>query len=141
MAINTQAWSKASFRVVSASLTAADISNRLGLAATRAHEAGERVSSTSGSPVHREAGWFLESGLDDREPMDRHLVALLDQLEPRVDRLRDLASECRMDLFCGFSSESGQGGFILSPGLLERLARIPGEGLVLDLYPPEKGHR
>jgi hypothetical protein len=41
-----------------------------------------------------------------------------------------------MEFFAGFSSLSGQGGLTLPPGLLMRLARIPGGGLDLDLYPP-----
>jgi hypothetical protein len=129
-------WSKASFRVFSSSLTAAEITTRLELTPTRSHEAGDPVSLRRlNAPVRHKAGWLLESGLNASEPMDRHLSALLEQLEPKLDRLQALASACRMDFFCGFSSRTGQGGFTLEPELLARLALIPGLGLDLDLYP------
>ena len=78
----------------------------------------------------------MDSGVPDSEPIAVHLHALLEMLEPKLDRLRELASRCSMDVFCGFSSESGQGGFTLDPDLLIRLGEIPGGGLNLDLYPP-----
>jgi hypothetical protein len=130
-------WCRATFRIFSEALTSGEITVRLGVSPTGAYEAGDPVSSRSPDHIRREAGWFLESGIDDTEPMHRHLAALLTRLEPAIDRLRELAPECRlMDFFCGFSSSTGQGGFELEPELLERLTRIPGQGLKLDLYSP-----
>jgi hypothetical protein len=130
-------WSAASFRIASQSLTTAEIGARLGLAATRTHERGERMSPRNPrSAIRKEAVWLLESGLNEDEPLDRHLGALLELLESRSDELAELARECSMDFFAGFSSGNGQGGFALDRDLLARLARIPGDGLVLDLYPP-----
>ncbi|MGH2554891.1 MAG: DUF4279 domain-containing protein [Actinomycetota bacterium] len=65
-------WSKASFPIFSSSLTAAEITRLLAIKPTRSHEAGEVVSSRRKSPVRTEAAWLLESGVDDRESMDRH---------------------------------------------------------------------
>jgi len=45
-------------------------------------------------------------------------------------------AEAVLHFWCGFSSGNGQGGFSISPGLLQRLARL-GVEVVLDLYPPE----
>jgi hypothetical protein len=79
--------------------------------------------------------WALNSPLSDQNGMADHLRFLLDLLEPKMDALKKLFEECKIDLFCGFSSGSGQGGFELDPVTLSRLAKlcIP---LVLDLYPP-----
>lgn len=129
-------WSKAGFRVFSAVLTSAEIAQRLDLQPTRAHEAGDPVSSRRAEPLRKESVWILESGVPDTEAMAVHLARLLELLEPRVDRLAALASLCGMDFFCGYASASGQGGFILGGDLLTRLGRIPGGGLQLDLYPP-----
>ena len=81
--------------------------------------------------VHVIATFYAEVGKEGEMES-----VLLEMLEPKLDRLRELASRCSMDVFCGFSSESGQGGFTLDPDLLIRLGEIPGGGLNLDLYPP-----
>jgi hypothetical protein len=130
-------WSRAGFRIGSESLTAAEIGARLGLSATWTRERGERINPENPqSRIRKEALWGLKSGLSTDEPLDRHLGALLERLEPRSDELAGLARECWMDFFAGFASLGGQGGFTLDRELLARLARIPGNGLDLDLYPP-----
>lgn len=79
--------------------------------------------------------WVLQSSLPQDRGMEEHLAVLLEFAESRADALRALLPDCRMDIFCGFSSGSGQGGFSLSPQLLRRLADLP-LTLGLDLYPP-----
>jgi hypothetical protein len=79
--------------------------------------------------------WFLESPLGENRNLNDHLAWLLDQLEPKIPVLNTLSQSHRVDLFCGFSSGSGQGGFVLDSSTLARLGRL-GVPLVLDLYPP-----
>jgi hypothetical protein len=68
-------------------------------------------------------------------PLAEHLIWLLDQLEPKVNSIKSIADEWKARIFCGFSSENGQGGVTLDPRLLRRLANL-GIPFVLDLYPP-----
>jgi hypothetical protein len=63
-----------------------------------------------------------------------HLKWLLDAIEPKHEALASLAGSCQIDLFCGFSSGSGQGGFVLDGPTLARLGKF-GVPLILDLYP------
>ena len=51
--------------------------------------------------------------------------------------LQSLSLDCIIDIVCGLSSGSGQGGFVVAHDVLRRLgeARID---LVLNLYPPER---
>jgi hypothetical protein len=79
--------------------------------------------------------WFLESPLGENRGLSDHLAWLLDHLEPKIPVLSALSQSHRVDLFCGFSSGSGQGGFVLDTSILARLGRL-GVPLVLDLYPP-----
>jgi hypothetical protein len=65
-----------------------------------------------------------------------HLKWLLNLLEPKAGIIKGIADRFCVDLFCGFSSESGQGGFTLDAQILQRIARI-GIAFSLDLYPPE----
>jgi hypothetical protein len=88
-----------------------------------------------GRGVWRESAWILSSPLDKHENLVEHLKWLLDRLEPKADEVRALCAKYRVDIFCGFSSGSGQGGFILDPETLARLAKL-GIPLGLDLYPP-----
>jgi hypothetical protein len=60
---------------------------------------------------------------------------ILDRLEPRLDALRTLSAKYRVDLFGGFSSGSGQGGFTLDSTTLARIAKL-GVPLIVHLYPP-----
>jgi hypothetical protein len=73
----------------------------------------------------------LDAGGDPAE----HLNWLLDVLEPKSSLIKTLSKDYQVDLFCGFSSASGQGGFKLDATMLRRLGDL-GIPLVLDLYPP-----
>jgi hypothetical protein len=75
------------------------------------------------------------SPLTDQSDIADHIRYFLDLLEPKVHALEVLTANCKIDLFCGYSSGNGQGGFVLDPHTLSRLAalKIP---VVFDLYPP-----
>jgi hypothetical protein len=90
---------------------------------------------SGGSGVWRESAWILSSPLDKSENLAKHLKWLLDRLEPKAVAVRALWEKYRVDIFCGFSSGSGQGGFALYPETLARLAKL-GIPVGFDLYPP-----
>ena len=58
----------------------------------------------------------------------------LDGFAPALTTNRD---ELDADVFCGFSSTSGQGGFCLDPNLMARLVAL-NLPLTLDLYAPKR---
>lgn len=115
-------WHSASLRIVSLTMSPAEITKTLGIEPTRAYAIGTPVK------------WILESGLDESEPLNLHINKLLLLIESKVERFKELISVCDIEIFCGFSSENGQGGFVLDAELLKRLNIIPLD-LVLDLYP------
>ena len=73
--------------------------------------------------------------MSDDHNLTDHLKWLLDRLEPRLDVIRTLPAEYQVDLFCGFSSGSGQGGFTLDSTTLARIAKL-GVPLNVDLHLP-----
>jgi methyl coenzyme M reductase subunit D len=77
--------------------------------------------------------WCLESGLDESCSVDKHIQALLSQLEGKADAINQLAEVCEMDIFCGYSSTTGQGGFVLDSKTLKDLTKFPLD-LTIDLY-------
>ncbi|MGB7158009.1 MAG: DUF4279 domain-containing protein [Tepidisphaeraceae bacterium] len=127
-------WSRATFRISSNELSPEAMGDALGLRPTASHRKGELVSKRSAG-VRKEHCIRIESALPTSDPLERHLAALCDLLEPVAPKLAGIAHDCEYDIFCGFSSGNGQGGFTLSPELLNRLAALKVE-LVVDLYPP-----
>jgi hypothetical protein len=127
-------WSRASLRIFGESLDPDESGSALGLTASRTHLKGELLSPAQ-KTLRRESGWLLQSPLSKRGNLVEHLTWLLDAIEPKRDVVRQLSSKYRIDLFCGFASVNGQGGFTLDILTLTRLAEL-GVPLVLDLYPP-----
>jgi len=128
-------WSRASFRITGDTLDPKEISSCLELEASLSGVKGELVRS--GFPaVRRTSVWVLRCPLDKSAPMEEHLKWLLNLLEPKAGIIKGIADHFCVDLFCGFSSENGQGGFSLDARLLQRIASL-GIAVSLDLYPPE----
>jgi hypothetical protein len=129
-------WSSAAFCAHSDTLPPEQMEVIIGLPPTRSHRIGEPRSKRTYRGVHDRHYYSVQSKISDSEPLEKHIEEILSMLEPRIDRVKHLASEASLCLFCGFSSGNGQGGFVLSPSLLSRLAQL-GLEVVLDLYPPE----
>lgn len=103
--------------------------------ASQSHSKGDRSPS---GVVFRHAMWSLKSPLPKSESLERHLEWLLDQLEPKSAEIKLISQIYKVDLFCGFCSANGQGGFVLDGALLTRLAKL-GVPVGLDLFPPGLG--
>ncbi len=129
-------WAAASLRVFSPALTPDELAAELGVQPDRSYRGGDRVSTRSQLPTVRSTNAvFFGSGLASGRPLEEHLEAVLTVAEGCVAGLRGLAGRAEADVFCGFSSGNGQGGFTLSPALLARLAAL-GLDVGFDLYPP-----
>jgi hypothetical protein len=128
-------WNRASFRIAGDTLDPKEISSCLEIEASLSGVKGELVRS--GLPaVRRTSVWVLRCPLEKSAPMEEHLKWLLNLLEPKAGIIKGIADRFFVDLFCGFSSENGQGGFSLDARLLQRVAHL-GVALSLDLYPPQ----
>jgi Domain of unknown function (DUF4279) len=127
-------WSAASLRIFSAVLTHQEITIRLGLAPTRAHIKGDLVNPRH-TTTWREHAWLLASPLGKDKDLATHLRSILDLTWPKKDTVTALTQCCRIDLFCGYASIHGQGGFTLDHEILARVADMR-LSLDLDLYPP-----
>jgi Domain of unknown function (DUF4279) len=82
--------------------------------------------------------WLL--GTDDRvesTSLERHLIHLLDAIEPAAATLNALRSrdELRADFFCYWLSATGHGGPEVSPTTLARIAALDA-ALGIDFYGP-----
>jgi hypothetical protein len=80
--------------------------------------------------------WLLESPLSEETELDQHIEWMVDLMEAKAAELQSVrATGFELDIFCMFSSQSGQGSAVLSAKLLGRLA-VTGVELIIDLYPP-----
>lgn len=125
----------ATLRITHDTAPAADVTARLGLAPTDAHDRGE--ARPRNLPPWKHKLWSLSSGPTDAQTLAAHLDALLDLVEPAAKAIHGLAADgFRMDWFCCLDVEDGQGGEALDPALLRRLAELP-IALSLDIYATE----
>ena len=128
-------WNKAAFCVYGDTLQPEELNRNLGIQASNSGLKGEHQSKYPRARPLRTSIWILNSPLDDHLPLHDHLKWLLDMLEPKLDVVGGVVKRYDARLFCGYSSEHGQGGCTFDAALLERLAKF-GVPLVLDLYPP-----
>lgn len=125
----------ASFRLFGDdSLTAEDVTMRLGIEPSRSFEAGTPVSSRSTS-LRTSSGWLLQSSpeIEDNVELEEQLRRLLTILEPHGAQLWSLVQRgYRADWFCYVASNPLEHAVELDRELLSRLLRLPGD-LLLDV--------
>jgi hypothetical protein len=131
--MNDEKWSSASLRIYSKVLSAAEIGNLLGTAPHESHEKGSAVSQRPTSMARKESLWILKSELENSEPLEAHINNLVKYIEDKEFILRSLQLKCEIDLFCGFSSESGQYSFELDAEVLKKLTKLP-ITVIFDCY-------
>ncbi len=131
--LNERKWSTAALRIIGQELRPEDIEPMHTLGETRFHSPQQwRVP---GGGTQRGSLWSLVGALGDKNGITQQLQSLLDSLEPRLEMIRRLSEKYWVDIFCGFSSRSGQGGFILDATTLVRIAAL-GVPIGVELYLP-----
>ncbi|MEZ5943831.1 MAG: DUF4279 domain-containing protein [Planctomycetaceae bacterium] len=107
----------ATLRIVGTDVPLDEISKHLGMKPTFQRRKGERRGSRSLPFV--DDGWFLESGLAETEPLERHLLALWAVVRPNVQYLKSLKERFTVDVFCGYRSNCDHAGFEVPHQCLE----------------------
>ena len=122
------------FRVLSSSLSAEEIAAHAGLLPASPGELDEPAAFELPRPSARlETAWVVDSPLDIASPLEERLDALLDVVEPYARRLHQLGDGCLMHIFIGSDAVAhAPGCALLGPTLLERLAALPGEGVLVE---------
>ena len=105
------------------------VTQLLGLQPSAAWNAGEL--NARGQPRH-EMTWRLDSGLEESEPLHRHIDNLLLYLSPRSGSLRELWLDYALTLQCVGRYASSH-GLHLDRELVRQLAML-GIAVDLDLY-------
>ena len=131
-----------SYRLTGNDLDPDSITELVGLEPRTAYRKGELRTFPDGSfgAPHRFGMWSMSTeGLVARtEDLDRHLVWLLDRLEPAGEQLRALVDGgYRADFFCGCFMGGWNSGWEVPAGILERIGQL-GARIGLDIYGPEE---
>ncbi len=130
---------RASFRLVGDNLDPDRVTDLMGINPTDAKAKG---ASPPGHPEIRypTGVWRKVSPISHLEPLEAHLNALLDLLEPRVASVRQLQAEgCEAEFFCGLFYTSFNGAIELDPPTLSRLGQF-GAALTISTYDMHEDH-
>ena len=125
--------------IYSDTLTAAEVTDALGITPTEAHEKGDPTrAGIAGRPLradrltYQRAQWSLEAPQPEDQPDDTELASvsrLVDIVKHKADELRALRATCETIIWWYGSSDNSQGGFVMTAGLLADLG-----SLGCDLY-------
>lgn len=127
-------WHSAALRLQSSILTADEISNVMQLSPTDSFEKGTPYSQRNPmSKIREQTLWIWESGCSQAESIELHLERVASLIESKHTELQKLLRTCLIDIFCGYSSEVGQGGFALNSSLLKRIASLDID-IIFDIY-------
>lgn len=123
--------SSASFVITSTTLTAEQITQRLGIEPSASRNTGDPYGvpqpDASGEVVQRtarETFWRLDSGAGHAADSFSSLVALADLLRDKRDNLASLRPTCSTVIVWGGFSDSEQGGFVFPAALLADLSAL-----------------
>ena len=122
------------FRVLSSSLSVQEIAAHAGLLPASPGTVDEpEAFELPRTAARLETAWVVDSPLDIASPLEERLDALLDVVEPYARRLHQLGDGCLMHIFIGSEAIArAPGCALLGPTLLERLAALPGEGVLVE---------
>lgn len=103
----------ASLRIHGEGLDLDAITTAMGLRPTHTHKKGE-LRHPGGHP-YRDDAWHYSADLPEAAPLDAHLQELWVDVAPAREFLLSLKSKYRVDVFCGYRSDSDQAGFQVEP--------------------------
>lgn len=126
----------ATFRVVGEELDPDAVSAALNLIPSHSLRRDQFVPTATEVRRQETGVWLLKSESKVASTsLERHLVYLLDQVEPGVAALDELrrSQAVTIDFFCFWMSATGHGGPIFSAPLMQRVAAVGAE-LGIDFY-------
>ncbi|HEX6508988.1 MAG TPA: DUF4279 domain-containing protein [Chloroflexota bacterium] len=124
----------ARLRLVGDDLDPDEVTSMLGCRPTEAARKGERRPNRSSRPLYARRGiWLLQSAEDEKQPLEAHITALLDQVTADPEVWRTLQERFEVDIDVGLFLEDDNREFWLSPEVVKALGDR-GIGLDVDIY-------
>jgi hypothetical protein len=104
----------ATLRIHGSDLALDEITRELGVQPTHQHRGGDRRSPTS--RPYADDAWHFTAPVPQEAELTEHLRELWRIVEPHVTYLK--AGPAIVDVFCGYRSNDGTGGFAVEPDAL-----------------------
>jgi Domain of unknown function (DUF4279) len=117
----------ATFRLMGDLIQPNELTILLGIQPNFSHAKGDTFESRAGLLKHRTGIWALESENKlEATNLEKHLIFLLDKLEPVSANILELITKYSLsvDFHCYWVSATGQGGPLISPKTLMRIANL-----------------
>jgi hypothetical protein len=132
-----QTWCRVTLRLMGDALPVDEVAKVLSLTPYRLGRKGEPMGGKVGRTNYETNIWRWTFPAESHVRVEEQIGEVLEAVESKEAEWERLVSRpgVRAELFVGYGSENGQGGFELSPTMLHRLAGC-GLWLNLDLYPP-----
>lgn len=86
-----------------------ELASRLGVQPTHMHRKGERRGPRS--PAYQDDAWQYQPSLPPTDALYRHIDALWEVVRPHVNFLKSLKGQYKVDVSCGYQSNSDTAGF------------------------------
>lgn len=113
--------SKVSLRIFGDTLDPKEITNLLKCEPTIARCKGDIIPKYN--LVAKEGCWILESRLPNDDKLEDKIIDLFEQMTDDCDVWENLASQFRVDMFCGIFLQEFNRGFDLSPKVVKLLSK------------------
>jgi hypothetical protein len=107
----------ATLRIHGDALLFDEISSQLGVSPSHQHHKG--VKRSASAPAWRDDAWHFSPDIPGAEPLERHIQALWEVVAPHVEYLKSLKGRYKVDVFCGYHSNSDTAGFEVPHTCLE----------------------
>lgn len=125
--------SNLSLRIFSKSLSCTEISKALDLQPSEKFEKGELFGGRTNKRPREESLWMYDLGLDEKISFTEQLQSLVDIILIKKEHVKKIQNDCQIDIFCGYTTYNGQGGFTLASKLMEGLSSLDID-LSIDFY-------
>ena len=125
----------AALRIHGTNLPLEEITASLGVIPTLMYRMGDRRGISS--PPARDDAWHFQPDVPEEKDLSEHLRVLWSYLKPSATFLIDLGRTAKVDVFCGYRSNSGVAGFEVAPDALEIFTtlNVPfGVSVIVDGY-------
>ena len=134
--VDGEAWAAASVRIMSTATSPVQITEHLGIDPSLTEWRGELVSARNPGGARRaDSRWVYDSGVDDSEPPEVHLAALLDVFgtSAMAARVTSLPADCEFQIWVGLTA-SDSGRLHDFPAEILRAIAALNASLFVDLY-------
>jgi Domain of unknown function (DUF4279) len=118
--------------IMSEVLSTQEITRILKISPTKCHEKGTPINPRNPQgKVYPAWLWTLKSSINKEESLNRHINEIISLLENNKAEFEQLLKVCESDLFCGFFSSESYREFSLDSHLIQRLADLSIELIVI----------